>query len=355
MCRRFCDKLQPSTQWRMPSRRQLLIVTSKDDPHSDHVIARLNQIGRDESVVRLNTEDFAANCVYWISEKGFEFRLRDSGKVFTHETVKSVWYRRPEKIRPVDHQDEGVRDFCRMQHDAALRGLYFISHVYARWVNPLPSLHRARNKLQQLDCAARLGILTPRTVVTNDASVARRFLDTVSAVCIKSLDQPNFRYVGRLYPFYTRIISARDIDDDPGSVELAPVIFQEYIGKLSDVRVTVFGERIVAVKIHSQDNEFSKVDFRGAAPHLLKHEVINLAEETERGIRAFMADQKLVFAAFDFVEDKDGDLVFVECNPNGQWLWVEKLAAVDLTGLLLECLGFESNDPVDSTVAATSS
>jgi D-alanine-D-alanine ligase-like ATP-grasp enzyme len=31
----------------------------------------------------------------------------------------------------------------------------------------------------------------------------------------------------------------------------------------------------------------------------------------------------LTFGALDFVMTADGDLVFLEVNPNGQWLWLD--------------------------------
>ena len=37
----------------------------------------------------------------------------------------------------------------------------------------------------------------------------------------------------------------------------------------------------------------------------------------------FLQLMHLNFGAFDFIVTPSGEYVFLECNPNGQWLWVE--------------------------------
>jgi len=38
----------------------------------------------------------------------------------------------------------------------------------------------------------------------------------------------------------------------------------------------------------------------------------------------FIQKMGLGFGAFDFVEQHDGKIVFLECNPNGQYGWLEE-------------------------------
>jgi hypothetical protein len=46
----------------------------------------------------------------------------------------------------------------------------------------------------------------------------------------------------------------------------------------------------------------------------------------------------LRFGAFDLAEDAGGTSWFLECNPAGQWGWLEPLAGLDITGALLDLL-----------------
>jgi glutathione synthase/RimK-type ligase-like ATP-grasp enzyme len=39
---------------------------------------------------------------------------------------------------------------------------------------------------------------------------------------------------------------------------------------------------------------------------------------------SFMQRMGLNFGCFDFIVTPDNRYVFLECNPNGQWLWIEQ-------------------------------
>jgi glutathione synthase/RimK-type ligase-like ATP-grasp enzyme len=60
----------------------------------------------------------------------------------------------------------------------------------------------------------------------------------------------------------------------------------------------------------------------GSTSHL-KHTAVDCPQLTGR-LHAYMKTLGLNFACFDFAVSKDGELVFLECNCNGQWLWVQE-------------------------------
>ncbi len=55
------------------------------------------------------------------------------------------------------------------------------------------------------------------------------------------------------------------------SVSLSPIVFQSYVPKRLEVRVTVVGDRVFAAEIHSQNSNRSHFDWRrydlGATPY----------------------------------------------------------------------------------------
>lgn len=51
-----------------------------------------------------------------------------------------------------------------------------------------------------------------------------------------------------------------------------------------------------------------------------------------------MADLGLVFACIDFIVTPDDKFVFLEINPNGQWLWVEKLTGLPIAESMAKLL-----------------
>jgi D-alanine-D-alanine ligase-like ATP-grasp enzyme len=51
-----------------------------------------------------------------------------------------------------------------------------------------------------------------------------------------------------------------------------------------------------------------------------------------------MEDFHIVFGAFDFIVTPDDEWVFLEVNPNGQWLWLEESLQLDISQKIVEYL-----------------
>ena len=51
-----------------------------------------------------------------------------------------------------------------------------------------------------------------------------------------------------------------------------------------------------------------------------------------------LKEMKLNFGAFDFVVTPSGEYFFLECNPNGQWLWIEMRTGLKISEAITEVL-----------------
>ena len=67
---------------------------------------------------------------------------------------------------------------------------------------------------------------------------------------------------------------------------------------------------------------------RAAEVYDLPHYPLQLPESLAMACRSLVRQLGLRFGAIDLVQAADGDYVFLEINPNGQWLWIQ-----DETGL----------------------
>ena len=87
--------------------------------------------------------------------------------------------------------------------------------------------------------------------------------------------------------------------------------------KRFDLRVVVIGRQVFAAEIHSQHSERARLDFRrGYAVHALPQEL----EAKELAlVRLF----ELQFSSMDFLLTPEGDYVFLDLNPNGQFSWLQ--------------------------------
>ncbi|MDF5706640.1 MAG: hypothetical protein PUP90_02890 [Nostoc sp. S4] len=314
-----------------------LIITSKEDSHADLVIAKILKKSLDIEIVRLNTEDFCSNVEIEFNGDNFLVFIRDSHKKFRSSEVLSVWFRRPKEIE-VSHTNDEIAAFIKAQSTALLRGLYFGTHDSSRWVNPLPNMHRARNKFQQIQLARKLDMRIPETLTTNNPSRAIEFVERLGKVCTKSLDEPNFLLDGHIFPMFTRLLSKQEVIENADGIKNCPTLFQEYIDKKYDLRVTVVGKDIYPVAIYSQDNDLSRVDFRGLAPGKMKREFVDIPVHLKTQILKFTYFQGLEYSAMDFVVTPDEQYVFLENNPNGQWQWIDDVTEGQISDAMIGLL-----------------
>src|SRR5436309_7528794 len=85
----------------------------------------------------------------------------------------------------------------------------------------------------------------------------------------------------------------------------------------------------------SQADEKSRLDWRGGDPD---HEIFTLPEQVEASIHRLMNSFGLNFASLDMIVTPEGEFVFLELNPNGQWLWLELELGVPLVASMADLL-----------------
>jgi glutathione synthase/RimK-type ligase-like ATP-grasp enzyme len=143
------------------------------------------------------------------------------------------------------------------------------------------------------------------------------------------------------YVFYTSKIESASLADVPEEAFIQTVSFvQNYIEKLFELRITVVKDRIFACKIDSQilDEDKGKIDWRQGYDYGLKHEIYDLPQQIKDQCLMFLQRLGLNFGCFDFVVTPTGEYVFLECNPNGQWLWIELETGMKISEAISEVL-----------------
>ena len=120
------------------------------------------------------------------------------------------------------------------------------------------------------------------------------------------------------------------------AVRYAPVIFQEYVPALYDLRVTVIGRQIFAAAIHSQETAYTvdcPMDIGRA-----RMKAVELPEAVRNQLFALMDTLGLVYGAIDLRLRPDGTCVFLEVNPAGQFLFIEAATGQPIAHTLAQTL-----------------
>ena len=308
--------------------RPVLVVTNLDDPTADFVIAELHDRG--VPVVRFDSGDFPAalSCSASIGDTD---RWRGSVQTPSRHaelgSVRSMYYRRPSGFAfpHLDRQDER---FAAAQARYGLGGI-LTSLPGCLYVNHPNRIGDAEYKPAGLAAAATVDFVLPPTLITNVPCDARAFLKEHSPAIFKPLSVPLYLVDSKAQTVPVTEVSVDEIDD---SVTGTMHLFQKRVDKVADVRVTVIGERIFAVRIDS-----GLLDWRtDYSTHT--YTPVTAPPEVERAMRAYLRHFGLVFGAFDFALTESGEWVFIECNPSGQWAWLEPPTGLPMTAALADLL-----------------
>ncbi len=318
----------------------ILIFTNKTDVHADEVIRLLTK--KNVDVFRLNTEDFLLNYavnIYLGNKGNWEGVIIDEvGRELLLSQLRLAWLRKPKFDFLVNCKyDAGEYKFISSEAKALINILYSLPNV--TWINDPFISDKGKSKFQQLLLARKLGLRTPRTLITTEKQKARDFFIECGnkEILIKSIYTGSVTLNGINQGVPARLINKSEFEKFFDKIHLLPTQFQEYIAKLFELRVTIIDDKVFAVKIDSQRNEKTKVDWRVHIA-LNPHSVFNLPKKIEKFCLDFLREQKLVYGAMDFIVTPDNEYVFLENNPFGQYLWLETETGIPLTEAMCDLL-----------------
>jgi glutathione synthase/RimK-type ligase-like ATP-grasp enzyme len=248
------------------------------------------------------------------------------GGLLDIKKLNLIWWRRvnyPQKLPP-QVSDSRYIDLINNDCREALFGLLF-DKFSGTWIND-PSFSRlAENKLIQLSIAKRAGFRTPRTLISQNPKMIRNFCamlkNNVVMKAVKGTHQ---------HQLFTGMISEDQLLED-GPLLLCPAIYQEYIPGDQHIRAHCFGDDIYTTIIESDELDWRQnldVPFR----------VIDLEEDVKASLRNVIKALGLKMGVFDLKVAQGSSPVWLEINPQGQFLFVEGITGLDLTSPFVEFL-----------------
>ncbi len=327
----------------------ILVISNHLDEHAQAVMVELSRRGAEARLLDLSRFPLQLGLSMNYESSGggrrFVFGCDDGG--LNLDDCGAIWWRRPQQpsvaaaVARAEHQH-----FALSESHEALQGLW--QCVDAFWINQPARDVVANRKAYQLQLASRLGLEIPQTLISNCPRAARDFVQRlgVGRVIYKAFSATEQEWRE------TRLLREDELAKME-NVRYAPVIFQSYIEAEVDLRITIVGDQVFAAAIHSQDTSY-KIDFRmdiGQA----RIEAVSLPAEVQTRLLALMRELGLSYGAIDMRRRADGSHVFLEINPAGQWLFIERNSgqriAQALATLLLEHDG-QADRPRQGSAAA---
>lgn len=297
----------------LTKQRTVLVVAPTGDAHADRALAALNALGSVDAA-RISLAEFPT-----LARASFELgagqrRIYEShGQTIDLESVVAVWWRRP-NLCDLPQVYYGIdRTFVRAECEHYITGLLW--SLDCLWINSPTHEIAASRKLRQLTLASKLGLRVPRTLVTNDPSIAIDFAEQLGLNVV-------FKRVGTSPgPFCRTTRLTREWLPKLATITTCPTIFQEYIAPAVDYRVVWLDGRIWAFHAdtsHSTSPEDTRLD------SALPCKIVELDHDTSVRLSAFMRELGLLFGVLDLRLGDDGQIYFFELNPSGQFAYLEE-------------------------------
>lgn len=251
----------------------------------------------------------------WVDKKGFCIKLYDY--IITKENLSQsvFWYRRQSSIKKCLKErltDGNLFDLVYSEF-VELNNLFYLLLNDAKWLGK----KRQVNKIEMIYLAHKVGLNIPATVVTGDKVILRDFCRKKENVICKSIGNKfDFKYRNENYLVSPHLVF--DIERLPKS--FAHSMVQTYIDKYMDIRIFYLCGMLFPFAIFSQEFDDTKIDFR-INPKLrngLRISLICIPLDVQSKLIDFMNLASLDTGSIDMVY-KDGEYIFLEVNPQGQF------------------------------------
>lgn len=297
----------------------ILILSTPDDVHAASVAKELVALGKNPVFLRL--ERVPQQCTLRAELGKAQMTLVIDNFELSADKIGAVWLRRPGKCVAAAMPEPWVETFIQWESDRAMWGL--LRNLDCLWVNHPDAHEKTTFKVHQLDVARKIGFVVPETLITNCPVATREFfaahegeliykqVDERSSTRMPPLEQP--RGVGTLQ---VRAIDTEHFEQ----VRHCLHIFQRKVHKLCDLRITIIGKKIFPVEIDSQSGK-GKIDWR--KDYSVPFTEHSLPESLQSMCFQLARELGLNYAALDLCMDVNGEYVFFEANPAGQFLWLE--------------------------------
>ncbi|MGA5680828.1 hypothetical protein ACPCHR_24505 [Bacillus bombysepticus] len=296
----------------------ILLFGSEQDPHLQTVHNYLKKMKAASIIFDINNNDHSITLE--VNDKGTSGICKIGNTRIKFEKIAGVWWRnKPNPYIGEDINEKSIKEFISIEWRFLLSSLYHFT-PNAVWINNPLKQYEINFKAYQLLIAQTLGFYIPNTIMTNSSCDIIPYFKNDARIIYKQLGWTMFPNGDVIY---TSEINKEQVIAQSSNLKLTPGIFQEYIEKDYELRVTVVGNEVFAIKINSQQQESTVIDWRHDQLCDM-YEIYNLSETIKQKLIEFNFKAGINFGAYDLIKTKNGKYIFLECNPSGQWLWLEE-------------------------------
>jgi glutathione synthase/RimK-type ligase-like ATP-grasp enzyme len=305
---------------------KIVIFSNSHDEHTHSVINQINKFRG--SVYRIDVDRLSTHFTFHFSIGNSSFYCETPVGTFSSKDIASVWIR-----RPYVHFSGTPTPYSKLAEQEIHETIKTIADFFptsTKIVDKPSNVYVASRKLHVLKKARSFGLTIPKTIVTTSLEEAHNFIQELKGdVIVKAINAPAASYNKKEISIPTAKV---DMSKDLASIKNCPTLFQQNIHKQKEFRITVIGNKIFPVSFSTQHIKEARIDSRMSYDKLrqIPHTLDKLPYDVERKIRELVTSLGLNFSAIDMALTPEGEYVFFELNPAGQFLWLEPLTGIPL-------------------------
>lgn len=309
----------------------ILILSKNFESATDLTIDWLNV-----SFIRIN-ENAPISSILVTTDK-IECKFMQIGSVVFNE-ISCFWYRRGDFILLLNSLRDTFNSEIKKNLNTEWENLKEYLHFFLLQKKSFGSFFREKyhNKLRTLFLANIVGLIIPNTLVSGKRSILNDFIQNSESIT-KSIDNM-FTTKGQMVD--TKLVTQNKVS---GLTEYSfPTLLQKKIEKAFELRIFYMRNQFYPMAIFSQTDKQTQLDYRNynrVKPN--RNIPYILPKDIETKLQKLMDRLDLDTGSIDMIVTPEGEYVFLEVNPTGQFGWVSENCNYYLEEKIANYLQYES-------------
>jgi hypothetical protein len=253
------------------------------------------------------------------------------------DAIGAAWYWKVANFRVPDAESNVSKQLSLVNELTQCNNSIWSLYPEHLWLSAPGHIATAERKLWQLLVAQRVGFKVPRTHMGNDWTAVEDAFDGDNRGIVVKMFRGVIADQNEIRAMYTTQLTDPVLRDLRDRTVPFPGIYQPFLAKAREWRVTVVRDEVFAGAIYTDQR--AKDDWRRlqeTAAVALRREP--LPDAIANLCRAYLSAMKLGLGSFDLVEQPDGSIIFLECNPNGQFGFLEEFLGLPISEAIADAL-----------------
>jgi len=299
--------------------KTVLVMGGAEDPHVQHMYHAIKDSG--QKCHLLDTRQFPSLIhISWVAESSTVYLTVPGGDQLKFTDISAVYWR---TINKIEVPKTGMPDTDALAYRDCMSTLRtLLNGCNARWVNSWQAYQYHQEKPLQLAKVAELGVMIPKSLISNAPSQVKNFVKSVPRAIYKPV------YGGAHTEFLDE--SMLDIKRLEKVLSISPVTIQEYISG-TNIRSYVIGDKIYSAELKSPSVDFRDDDTTQLIP-------LELPQKVSQWCLKIRQTLGLEWTAIDWRRNDQGQYYFLEANPSPMFLHFEKQTNMPITKALVDLL-----------------